>query len=517
MNSLDHLPAHVRGLWHVLARHAVHGIALHETHISWVLLDDTHAYKLRKRIKLPFVDFSSLAARRDDCMKEVALNSRWAPDLYLGVVDITGSDEQPELEGRGPVIDCAVRMRRLPAQSLLKDRIIAGSRLSPSDMGLLAQAIVQAHHAAPVITGNARVPSHWDIGPALQALLDQLLDHAANDAQRQWLSHIDTWVHGQLARGKAWMQSRARGGFIRDCHGDLHTGNVAWWNGRWTLFDGIEFDAKLRTIDVMADLAFMTMDLKVLGRADLAFALLDAYLLQTGDHDGLKMLRLHEVHRALVRMLVARLAGDPSHDAYMAFIDAAMADSVANQSRLVLMHGLSGSGKSVVSQALTVALSAVRACSDVERKRLYGLHAQARSDATQDIYTDEANERTLARLLQCAQASLEGGWPFIADATFLTQAARGRFWSMAERLACAVTIVHCEADLQTLRNRIRIRQSAGLDPSEATEDVLLIQVARAEPLTRQELACAVTACTEKALSAHDITALCEGILADAPP
>lgn len=521
MDRLDDVPDHVQGLKRLLERRAGRPVELHETHISWVLVDDEFAYKLRKHVKLPFADFSTLAARREDCQKEVALNRRWAPNLYLGVVEVHGSDVLPQWDGPGQVVDCAVLMNRLPDGALLKDRVGA-SRITADDMAALAKTIADVHQAAPVVEVRHPASSVQGMAAVFSSLLVPLRRCPLNDADARQLAGINTWVEEQLQRSARWIEDRASGGFVRDCHGDLHLGNVARMDDGWLLFDGLEFDDALRKVDVMSDLAFLTMDLKVHGCGPLAFALLDAYLQLTGDHEGIRLLRLHEVHRALVRVLVLRMrgpeAGQPSSDAYMSFIAASMDAGAAGQPRLVLMHGFSGSGKSILSAEIASSLPAVRARSDVERKRLFGLTALDDSKAAHlDIYSAKASERTVERLAHCAEWALEGGWSFIADATFLRQAERDCFKALARRRGCPLVIVHCEAELEILCRRTRARSDAASDASEATEWVIWHQIASAQPLRLDELARALTVCTERPISSLGIAALCLGIRAYSVP
>ncbi|CAH0351741.1 bifunctional aminoglycoside phosphotransferase/ATP-binding protein [Aquabacterium sp. CECT 9606] len=516
MDRAGQTPEHVQGLQRLLERKAGHAVELHETHISWVLVDDDFAYKLRKNVKLPFVDFSTLAARREDCQKEVTLNRRWAPHFYLGVIEVHGDDVLPGWDGPGEVVDCAVLMKRLPKGSLLKD-LLAASRVERDDMASLARTIADVHEAAPIADMLSPASCAKGVGAVLSSVLDQLQRSPLDGADARCLEGIRAWVDDELKRSLPWVEARALGGMVRDCHGDLHLGNVARTDEGWLLFDGLEFDDGLRRVDVMSDLAFLTMDLKVHGCQELAFALLDAYLQHTGDYEGVRLLHLYEIHRALVRLLVVRMRGQnadlPSGDAYRSFIAASMGMGSRGQPCLVLMHGLSGSGKSKLSADIAVSLPAVRARSDVERKRLFGLTEFADSKAIQlDIYSAHANERTLKRLADCAEWALQGGWSFIADATFLRQADRDCFRELAQRTHSGFTIVHCEADLESLCRRTRERGAAAMDASEATESVIWHQIASAEHLRPDELGCALTACTERQISSAGIAALCQGIL-----
>lgn len=259
-------------------------------------------------------------------------------------------------------------------------------------------------------------------------------------------------------------------------------------------FDGIEFDEDLRWIDVMNDLSFLTMDLKVHGRADLAFAVLDTYLQQTGDYEGVRLLRLYEVYRALVRALVLSLSPQaevktdlaPRLEDYLHFATQST-QATLQRPCLVLMHGLSGSGKSTVARALATTLPGIRARSDVERKRLLGRGAIASPEANRkNLYSKEATALTMQRLRVCAELALKSGWSFIADATFLRYADREGFHELARQNDAICAIVHCETDEASLRERLCARAESRQDASDATIQVLELQMRTAESLTDEE-------------------------------
>jgi len=311
--------------------------------------------------------------------------------------------------------------------------------------------------------------------------------------------------------------ARQRSGAVRECHGDLHLANVVLIDGRLTAFDCIEFDPALRWIDVMSDVAFLAMDLKAHGRADLAFRFLDAYLQHSGDYAGVQLLRFYEVYRALVRALVCRLRAQagagvppPGEPDYLACAGE-LARSAQGAARLMITHGLSGSGKSTMAAALLGAAGAIRIRSDVERKRLFGLGAQQRSaERRAEIYTQDATRRTFARLAECARTALQAGWPVIVDAAFLRRDERLAFRALAAELRVPFSILHCRAAEAQLRRRVAARDAEGSDASEATLAVLERQLATHEPLGQDERALALEVATDEPV---DIASLCARWLA----
>ena len=293
--------------------------------------------------------------------------------------------------------------------------------------------------------------------------------------------------------------ARKAGGFVRECHGDLHLGNVALIDGQPTPFDGIEFSEAFRWIDVMSDVAFMVMDLADRRLPRLANRFLNAYLESTGDYAGMAVLRFYLVYRALVRAKVACIRvrqqgvpadelrrGEREHLEYLR-----LAHSLATESRraLVLMHGLSGSGKTTVAQYLIETLGAVRVRSDVERKRLVGLEAQARSGSAlgAGLYAADLTARTYARLAELARAIVDTGYPAVVDATFLSRSQREAFAALARELGVPFAIADCQAPEALLRERVALRERAARDASEAGLAVLEHQLASREPLTDEEL------------------------------
>jgi aminoglycoside phosphotransferase family enzyme/predicted kinase len=475
--------------------HPVPAVELVQTHISWVLLAGEFAYKVKKPVTLAFLDFATLEQRRICCLDELRLNQRFAPDIYLEVVAIGGTPAAPVLGGAGEAIEYAVKMRRF-AESGRLDHVCARGELTPAHLSDLAQTLVAFHAGAAVAPTDSRFGTPARVlAPALDNLTiaGGLLPA---DSQAR-LDGLRRWTLDQHARLTPLLLARKAQGLVRECHGDLHLGNLVLLGGQVRLFDCIEFNEDLRWIDVASELAFTTMDLLQHRQPGLANWLLDQYLSGSGDHEAALLLRFYAVYRALVRAKVAAIRGgqaDPAAGAEaLAYIALAERLAAPPAPRLVITHGLSGCGKTVACNRLLLDdpdACTLRLRSDVERKRLYGLSALQSSGSTLDagIYAPDAHVRTYERLHELAGRLLRAGWSVLVDAAFLRRAERARFVDLAQDCGAAFAICAPQATVQELRARIVARQAGGRDASEATLAVLEKQLAWIEPLDAQELA-----------------------------
>jgi len=472
-------------------------VQVHETHISVVLVAGAYAYKFKKPLDLGFLDFSTLEKRRAACEEELRLNRRTAPSIYLDVVPVGGSPDQPRI-GETPAIEYAVRMRRFE-QSALLDRALAEGGVDAALLERFARTLAGFHAAADAAGDRPLGRPEDALGPALQnfAQLAPLVD-AAND--RDTLDALHAWTLREHERIAGAMAERRAAGRVRECHGDLHLGNVVLVAGEATPFDCIEFNDALRWIDVMNEIAFTAMDLADHAHEDLAHRFVDAYLAASGDYGGLAVLPFYLVYRAMVRAKIACLrAHQPGLDLHgrtradaqsHAYLRLAQRLSRPQRAAIVLMHGLSGSGKSHAAARIVERAGAVRIRSDVERRRIHGLALDAASGAGLDagLYSSEATARTYARLEALAGAIADAGWVVIVDAAFLRREERDAFARMAGARGIPCVIASCTADEATLRTRIEARRAAGIDPSEATLAVLDRQIATQEPLDEAEQA-----------------------------
>jgi aminoglycoside phosphotransferase family enzyme/predicted kinase len=469
----------------VLALQRQLGARVIETHISWVLLAGDQAWKIKKPLRLSFVDFGTLERRRRMCHEELRLNQRLAPSLYLGVVDITGTPQAPALAGSGAAIEVALHMRRFPDGALLSERLAAGT-LDNGLIDRLADRLAGFHARAAPVADPEPYGRPEQVDAEMRAVLDGLATRGAPGlaAWRDWARER------AQALAPVWATRRAAGQ-VREGHGDLHLANTVALDGEATAFDCIEFNPALRWIDVQADIAFLVMDLHAQGRADLAFRCLDRYLTEGGDYDGLAVLRYYLAYRALVRAMVA-LIERPVQPPMPDYLGAATHWRTPGRPRLLITHGLSGSGKSHAAARLLEQAGAIRLRSDVERKRLHGLDALADSTSVPGgIYGAAATARTYERMRQLAAIALGAGWPVIVDAAFLLADQRAAFETLARAQQVPFTILDCRAPQALLLHRLAARAALTDEASEADAQVLQQQLQTAHPLSPQEQALAI--------------------------
>lgn len=479
--------------------HPVTKITLVETHISWVILTGSYAYKIKKPVSLGFLDFSTLALRKQFCDAELRLNQRLAPEFYLEVVAITGTVAAPRWQGTGAVIEYAVKMRQFPADMEL-ERIAKAGRLTRQHIEHLAIDIAQFHAVIPQAEAAMTFGTPEMVWQPIAENFVQLQPCSHSVALKTQLEKMYRWYVASHAELLPLLQQRKSAGFIRECHGDMHLANMFLWQARVVVFDCLEFNPALRWIDVISEIAFLTMDLRERGHADLARCFLNEYLQQTGDYAGLLLLNYYQVYRAMVRAKVACIrmqqvglaqeTYEQQASVLQEYLDLARDFIQARIPVLFITHGVSGSGKTFYTSALLAAIDAVRVRADVERKRLAGLSAESDSGSGLDsgLYSADMSRSTYASLAAAAQTILQAGYHAIIDATFLQQAQREEFARLAQTLQVPLRILAFTAKKPTLQQRIESRQATGKDASEADTAVLQQQLARIEPLTAAEQA-----------------------------
>ena len=453
-----------------------------ETHISTLLLAGEFAYKLRKPVALPFLDFTTLAARAHDCEEELRLNRRTAPQLYLDVRPVRGTLAQPRIgehdEATG-AIDWLLRMRRFDNELLL-DRLAARGALGEADVDALARRVADFHAALPA--------SPAAYGDPVSVLAWARANFAALGEAVE--TDLHDWSEREFERIAPRLALRRAQGRVREGHGDLHLGNIVKLDGEPLPFDAIEFNPALRHGDTMSDAAFVFMDLWRHGLRALAWRFASAYAERGGDHEGLALLPFFAVYRALVRAQVAALR----HDTAALARDLRTARELTQLRRprplLLLTVGLSGSGKSTVALELLQALGAVRVRSDVERKRLAGLAATARPSAQQtgQLYGPAMTQRTYARLNALAATLLQAGLNVIVDAAALRRHERDALRALAAECDADFRLIECVAPEAVLRARIARRQAEDHDASDADQEVLSLQLRICEIPASEEAA-----------------------------
>lgn len=463
--------------------HPAKRVRVLETHSSWVLLAGRYAYKIKKPVDFGFLNFSDLGKRRFFCQEELRLNRRLAPRLYLEVMPIGGTAEAPVF-GRLPAFEYAVRMRRFASDKTL-DALLAKQMLEPAIIDDLA-ASVAAFHADLSPADDGFGNPEQILAPA-QHNFDQLAK-LLDDADKPGLTALREQTQREFAIHRELFEQRRQHGMIREGHGDLHLGNIVLLRGKPTPFDGIEFNPQLRWIDVVSDIAFLIMDLLHRNRADLGYRFLDAYLQIAGDYAGVAVMRFYLAYRAMVRAKVAALLASQRLPADFAESRQylTLARQILNPAppALIVTHGLPGCGKTTLSQMLLEKLPAIRLRSDVERKRLF-------APTSGELYGADATERTYRHLLAQSRLMLQSGFNVIVDAAFLKRRERDEFRALANQLGLAFAIVGIRLDEASTLARLKQRQRAGRDASDADETIYRLLQAAAEPLAGEELAFSV--------------------------
>lgn len=477
--------------------HPVKKFKVLETHISYVILTGEFAYKIKKPVDFEFLNYSTLEKRKFYCEEEMRLNTLSAPELYVGLVKITGSVAQPQINGSGPVIEYALKMREFTQDSLFTE-LLAQQKITPFLIDKLAQLIAEFHLRTTIAAADSvfGTPEHVQ-APVIQNF-DQILPLLTEETDVQQLAVLRQWAEQQYVTHYKLLQQRKAQGFIRDCHGDLHLGNIILYQGAPLLFDRIEFNEDFRWTDVIADIGFLVMDLQEHQQPVLAQRLINTYLIHTGDYAGLALLPFYVAYRAVVRAKIT-LFGlfQPDLKAaekaaifakYRKFMAIAEYYTHPTKPALIITHGLARSGKSTLVRLVVEQLGAIQIDSDIERKRLFGLPLTAKtySDVNSGIYNFDATQKTYMHLATVVSIIIQAGYTAIVDASFIKAAYRDLFSELAQKLEVPFVILNCQIAYSKLKERITTGVRADSDPSEAYLAVLEMQQTSQETLRDEE-------------------------------
>ncbi len=462
-----------------------------QTHISHVFLTGAYAYKLKKDVRLSFLDFSTLESRRHYCEEELRLNRIFAPDLYCAVLPVveTGDSYRIGGKGDGPAVDYVVQMREFKPDDLLLE-VFERGEFTESHAVEIGRKLAASHQKARVF----RPGDGFGTADAVRAIVEEnreLTEDTTGDIQsRDDFDRYHDWALSYIARHGNLIARRVGEGRIRECHGDLHLKNLCLYEGEIQFFDRIEFNDAFKNIDVLYDLAFLYMDLRFRGASHEANRLLNTYLERTGDYEGVVLMPLYASMRAYVRGMVASLLRKEDEvndedkkqavEEGRAYFDHARSYARTGEGRLYAMCGLSGSGKSTVAHGIAQHVDAVHIRSDALRKHLAGVSLDERHP---EIYTDAMTKRTYAELATLGCDVAEHGFPVVLDATYQQAPYREHVRREAASRGLRLTFVMTTAPESVLKHRLNERKG---DVSDATAELLDTQRAAFDPIGSDE-------------------------------
>jgi hypothetical protein len=492
-------------------------IEFKQTHMSYVFLAGEYVYKVKKPVRFDFVDCSTLPMRYALCCEEVRLNRRLAPEIYLGVVPIYRDHHRfypgQETGSFDPAAhEYAVRMRRLPDDRML-DLLVRAGQVGLADIDTLAQRLAQFHQRAFTPTAS-RYGSATSIGRSVLHNLDECGKFIGETVPADQFAAIRAYLKGFVAAHYELLNHRVRDGHVRDGHGDLRCEHVCM-TGDIQIFDCLEFSEPLRCVDVASDIGFLTMDLDSLGAFQLADELVHAYAKETADDSLATLITFYQCYRACVR---GKVEGLKSLECEVPTAERAEADArsraffslayrYASRARpaLVIVCGLSGTGKSTVSRRLRNRTGFELLDSDRIRKRLAGVSERYHPDSAYGagIYAPAFDRLTYDRLIAETEDHLRHGRGVIVDATFRRRDDRLAAMTVANRCGVPMLFIECQANHAEVLSRLSERSRTGDDPSDATQEVYLRQRSEFAPLrefpARHHLVVNTTAGIEHAL------------------
>jgi aminoglycoside phosphotransferase family enzyme/adenylate kinase family enzyme len=473
-------------------------VELRQTHISYVFIAGDYVFKVKKPVNFPFVDWSDSGRRYASCADEVRLNTRLSPRIYLGVFAILKDGERfvlgPRVERLHPgAIEYAVKMRRLPDDRML-DRLVASGMVDNQAIRAVARRIADFHAGASTgmaeVHGSARSIER-DLGIET-AQLEELIGHTLGRSQ---FAEIDRFCRGFILSHRELLDARVRNGRVRECHGDLRAEHICLSGDGIEIIDCVEFSEHLRYADVASEIAFLAMDLDRLDVPGLADELAASYAAAAKDEQLPLLMPFYKCRRACVRGKVESLrtrepevpASDRERAARLARMYFALAAAYARAATpaLIVVCGLSGTGKSTVARMLQHRTGFEIISSDAARKRLAGIAPGQRINAAyrEGIYSESFSRRTYESLASEAETRLTHGWGVILDATFARQADRQAVAAVARRAGASAIFFECVADPEETIARINRRVRAPGEISDATAEVYESQRAAFEPLT----------------------------------
>jgi len=447
----------------------VRRVRMLQTHTSWVFLTGRHAYKVKKPVNFGFLDYTDLSARKFFCHEEFRLNQRLSPDIYLEVLPVTEHRGRLRLGGTDPVVDWCLKMLELPQDTIMTERL-RRDEVTFDHVGEIARLIADFHTVAERGAEISRYGSSEIIKLNWDENFAQTMPFRGKTITYPAFDSVKETVEAFIAANRRRFARRREQGFVRRCHGDLHSRNV-FIGGRVHIFDCIEFNPRFSCCDTTSEIAFMAMDLDWFGRRDLAAFFIERYLACSHDSGLLRLLDFYRCYRAWVRGKVTSFnLNDPGIPAeareearrtarrYFQLAER-YARRLRPDPRLVIMLGLPGTGKSYVARRLAERLDAWHVNSDSVRKQLAGvsIEADGRGKLNKKLYTRALGIRTYRELMRRTRTYLTAGHRVVLDATFLHPDSRDKARTVAEKLSLPWLFVHADCPEKTVVSRMRRR------------------------------------------------------------
>lgn len=485
----------------------VKNIQLVQTHASYVFLTGKYVYKIKKSVDYGFLDYSTLAKRKYYLETELRLNQQIAPELYLQVIAISQQDERLILGGVANIIEYTLKMHQFPQEDLFSNLLeageLSGDWAQPTlrdRFRELGKVVAQFHHQAATNEYISSFGTVEKIQTAFEENYRQSQKYIGVVQTQEQFTATKAYSDAFFAEQEDLLLARVKQQKIKECHGDLHLNNICLWQGKIQLFDRIEFNESFRFVDTMYDVAFTVMDLEARNQPEFANVFLNSYLENTGDWAGLLVLPLYLSRQAYVRAKVNSFLLDDSQvseeekksaqqlarNYYRQAYQFTQKFTQAASGKLILMSGLSGSGKSTVARTIARKIGAIQIRSDAVRKHLAGIPLD--QPGTDAIYTASMSQKTYDRLLELGVRLAQAGYAVILDAKYDRRVLRQAVIAQAQKQNIPWQIFYCTAPMAVLRDRLNQRQinQRQKDISDAGAALINSQMAQAESFTPAE-------------------------------
>ncbi|MEY2831179.1 MAG: hypothetical protein RLZZ574_437 [Cyanobacteriota bacterium] len=483
----------------------VEDLKLVQTHASYVFLTGNYTYKVKKNVNYGFLDYSSLTKRKFFLDEELRLNRKIAPELYLEVLPISQHNSKFVLANSANIVEYALKMHAFPQENLFSN-LLKTDQLSSDRLKELGKVVAKFHYNADTNEYISKFGTAANIRVAFAENYQQSQKYIGKVQTREQLEATKVYTDYFFTEREYLLKQRVKQGKIKECHGDLHLNNICLWHKQIQLFDRLEFNESFRFVDTMYDVAFIVMDLEARKKPDFANIFLNSYLEYSGDWTGLLVLPLYLSRQAYVRAKVnSFLLDDPqvsedkkqqARKTASEYYQLAYQYTQTKSGSLILMSGLSGSGKSTVARTIAQNKGAIQIRSDAVRKHLAGIPVdQVDQLASDRLYTAAMTQKTYDRLLELGLILVKEGYTVILDAKYDRLSLRQAVITQAKEQNILLKIIYCTAPESVLRDRLNQRQN---DISDATADLIATHQAKAEDFTTSEQAYVTTIDTSQA-------------------